>query len=243
MWTWESRQVNTLRPRRNGQYFTDDIFKLIFFNENVQISIKISLKFVPNGPINNIPSLVHIMAWRRPGDKPLSKPMMVSLLTHICVTLLQRVNHDGFLCVYMHWIHSIIVFPIIIRYILYLWNSIVLIWVLPWMLLLHDIFCLSCRWVHHLDVSDIMLQKNIYLQCSKKDLRPHLWNMTVQSTWYEKKLFCRTNNKQNLGNILKHEWKQEISRKSCSLHALSTRICLEYSWGLWPLLLRKLIRD
>ena len=26
------------------------------------------------------------MAWRRPGDKPLSEPMMVSLLKHICVT-------------------------------------------------------------------------------------------------------------------------------------------------------------
>ena len=25
------------------------------------------------------------MAWRRPGDKPLSEPMMVSLPTHICV--------------------------------------------------------------------------------------------------------------------------------------------------------------
>ena len=27
------------------------------------------------------------MAWRRPGDKPLSEPMMIILLTHICVTL------------------------------------------------------------------------------------------------------------------------------------------------------------
>ena len=45
-----------------------------------------SLKFVPKGPINNYPSLVQIMAWRRSGDKPLSEPMMVSLLTHICVT-------------------------------------------------------------------------------------------------------------------------------------------------------------
>ena len=35
--------------------------------------------------INNIPSLVQIMAWRRPGDKPLSEPMMISSLTHICV--------------------------------------------------------------------------------------------------------------------------------------------------------------
>ena len=46
----------------------DDIFKCIFLNENVRISIKISLKFVPKRPINNIPVLVQIMAWRRPGD-------------------------------------------------------------------------------------------------------------------------------------------------------------------------------
>ena len=49
-------------------------------NENVSISIDISLKFVPRGQINNIPSFVQIMAWRRPGDKPLSEPMMVSSL-------------------------------------------------------------------------------------------------------------------------------------------------------------------
>ena len=36
----------------------------------------ISLKFVPKGPINNIPALVQIMAWRQTGDKPLSEPMM-----------------------------------------------------------------------------------------------------------------------------------------------------------------------
>ena len=83
---------NSLRPRRNEQHFADDIFKRIFFNENVWISIKISLKFVPKGPINNIPALVQIMAWRRSGDKPLSEPMMVSLPTHICVTRPQWVN-------------------------------------------------------------------------------------------------------------------------------------------------------
>ena len=84
--------VNTLRPRRNEQHFADDIFKRIFFNENVWISITISLKFVPNGPINNISALVQIIAWRRSGDKPLSEPMMVSLPTHICVTRPQWVN-------------------------------------------------------------------------------------------------------------------------------------------------------
>ena len=51
-----------------------------------------SLKFVPKCPINNIPALVQIMDWCRPGDKPLSEPMMVSLLTHICVTRPQWVN-------------------------------------------------------------------------------------------------------------------------------------------------------
>ena len=63
---WEpiDLKVNTLRQRRNEQHFANDIFKRIFFNENVWISIKISLKFVPKGPINNIPALVQIMAWR-----------------------------------------------------------------------------------------------------------------------------------------------------------------------------------
>ena len=76
----------TLRLRQNGRRFADDTFKRIFLNENVRISIKISLKFVPKGPIKNNPALVQIMAWRRSGDKPLSEPMMVSSLTHICVT-------------------------------------------------------------------------------------------------------------------------------------------------------------
>ena len=58
---------NTLRPRQNGRHFPDNIFKWIFLNENVWISINISLKFVPMGPINNIPTLVQLMAWRRPG--------------------------------------------------------------------------------------------------------------------------------------------------------------------------------
>ena len=79
-------EFNTLRPRQNERHFADDTFKRIFMNENVRISINISLKFVPKGPINNIPALVQIMAWRRPGNKPLFKPMMINLLTHICVT-------------------------------------------------------------------------------------------------------------------------------------------------------------
>ena len=42
--------------RQNGHH--DDIFKCIFLNENVWISIKISLQFILKGPINTIPALV-----------------------------------------------------------------------------------------------------------------------------------------------------------------------------------------
>ena len=78
--------INSLRPRPNRRHFADDIFKCIFENENEWIWPRISLKFVPKVRINNIPALVQIMAWRRPGDKPLSEPMMVRLPTHIRVT-------------------------------------------------------------------------------------------------------------------------------------------------------------
>ena len=61
------------------------------------IYIKISLKFVPKGPINNILELVQIMTWSHPGDKPLSEPMMVDLLMHICITRPEWVNFQHFL--------------------------------------------------------------------------------------------------------------------------------------------------
>ena len=85
---WEiGSYVNTLRPRQNGCHFPDDIFKCICMNENIWISILISLKFVPKDQINNIPALVQITTWCRPDDKPLPEPIMVNLLTHICITL------------------------------------------------------------------------------------------------------------------------------------------------------------
>ena len=102
---WLLQAVNTLRPRQDGRHFPDDIFKGIFSNENVWIPLKFSLKFVPKGPINNIPVLVQIMAWRWPGDKPLSGPMVVSLLTHICVTRPQWVNLN------LGWLRSVLLYP------------------------------------------------------------------------------------------------------------------------------------
>ena len=50
--------INSYPPGQNGF-----VFRLKFH----------SLKFVPKGSIDNIQALFEIMAWRRTGDKPLSK--------------------------------------------------------------------------------------------------------------------------------------------------------------------------
>ena len=84
---WFRLCLNTLRPGQNYRHFANDIFKCIFLNGNVWISLKISLKFVPEVRISNIPALVQKMAWRRQGDKPSSEPVMVSLLTRIYASL------------------------------------------------------------------------------------------------------------------------------------------------------------
>ena len=47
-----------MKPRQDGSHFPDNILKRIFLNENAWNSIKISFKFVPKGPINNIQALV-----------------------------------------------------------------------------------------------------------------------------------------------------------------------------------------
>ena len=55
----------TLSPRQNGYHFTDDIFEFISIslNEKRCILILISLKFIPNGPINNNPAKATLNIW------------------------------------------------------------------------------------------------------------------------------------------------------------------------------------
>ena len=77
-WVWMSGALN--------------IFKCIFLNENVWNLIKISLKFVPKGLLHNIPVLVPIMSWHRPGAKPLSEPMIFSLPMRICTLCLNELT-------------------------------------------------------------------------------------------------------------------------------------------------------
>ena len=89
-----ARFYQPMRPGRNGRHSADDLFQYIFLNEYIRISIKISLKFVSKPPINNIPSMIQIQAWHRPGDKPFYEPMMVRLPTHMCVIRPRSVKKD-----------------------------------------------------------------------------------------------------------------------------------------------------
>ena len=93
---------NTWRPRQNGRHFADDIF----FNVNVWIVLRISLKFVPKVRINNIPALIQIMPWCRPDAKPFSEPMMLKLLTHTVKFNKQRgpFIHDNVM-IWKHFVH------------------------------------------------------------------------------------------------------------------------------------------
>ena len=77
-WCWPllSFGLTYLPPGQNGHHFADDVFRSIFVNEKFCILVKISLKFVPKGPIDNNPAQVQIMVWCRLGDKPLSEPML-----------------------------------------------------------------------------------------------------------------------------------------------------------------------
>ena len=54
----EQDELNSSPLGQNGRHFTDDVLKCIFMNEMFCILIRISLKFVPKGLIDNNPALV-----------------------------------------------------------------------------------------------------------------------------------------------------------------------------------------
>ena len=72
---WWRRLTHSGRDKM-ADIFADDILKCIFWYENVWIWMKISQNFVFKSPINDIPSLVQIMAWCLFRPKPLSEPMI-----------------------------------------------------------------------------------------------------------------------------------------------------------------------
>ena len=73
---------DTVRPERNGRPFADSTLNCIFFKEIYCILIKISLKYVPWGQIDNKSALFQKMACPLAVDKSLPEPTMISSLMH-----------------------------------------------------------------------------------------------------------------------------------------------------------------
>ena len=62
---------------KNCRHFADGIFRCISLTENFWVLNKVSLDYVPRGPIANMRALVQIMAWHLTGNKALSETMLV----------------------------------------------------------------------------------------------------------------------------------------------------------------------
>ena len=86
LWSKEGdlSHINSSPPGQSGCHFADDTLRCISVNEKFYIVIKISLKFVLMGPVDDNLALTYIMAWRRIGDKPLYKQCWPDSLTYIC---------------------------------------------------------------------------------------------------------------------------------------------------------------
>ena len=65
-----------LRPKQNGDQFSDNIFKGIILNEKHFVLINISPKFVPKGRVGNKLALVQVMVCCWTGYEPLPERMM-----------------------------------------------------------------------------------------------------------------------------------------------------------------------
>ena len=135
-------------------------------------------------------ALVQIMAWHRPGDKPLSEPMMVSLLTHICVTRPQCVN-------YSLWCHRwwqgcrtgdvlfsvMIILNMLFLYVYFVSGCnkefiyLILRWFPNWMVLIDNICSFSC-------LSSLIMHfkgKSSVTPMSKNRV---IWNPYISPVWY-----------------------------------------------------------
>ena len=85
-----------LGSRKKWPPFSRRNFQMHFLER--KNAIKISLNFVPKGPVNNNSVFVKIMVWYRPNNKPLSEPTMVSLQTHIRISRPHWVKLQIVLC-------------------------------------------------------------------------------------------------------------------------------------------------
>ena len=99
--------------KNDRQFFSYDIFKCFFLNENDKMTIQISLKLAPRSPIDNKPALVQVMAWCRTGDNPLGETMNDPVHWRIYAAL-RRVELTLWILSHCKWLSRIISRNIII---------------------------------------------------------------------------------------------------------------------------------
>ena len=75
-----AKLFNSFPPGQNVRHFVGDLFRCFFMNEMCCILIRISLKFVPKGPIDYKAALVQVMTWHSTGDKALFEPMLTQFI-------------------------------------------------------------------------------------------------------------------------------------------------------------------
>ena len=63
-----------MKPRQYGIHFEDVIFKCKLLQDAMAYWVNLHYNM---SPINNIPEIIQIMAWRQRGDMPLFEPMVV----------------------------------------------------------------------------------------------------------------------------------------------------------------------
>ena len=179
------KSVNTLRPRQNGRHFPDDSFKWIFLNENVWISIEVSLKFVPNGSINNVPALVQIMACRLTGAN-LNQWWLVHWRIYASLGLNELINvirtySTGYMSriwtiyiTYLHistYISGRCVFPIrTTTMIVLVINGLLQKW--------HAMRAQGGKW-HYVTFQSTITQCNIYIHNLPARYKLHIWTIRV----------------------------------------------------------------
>ena len=66
--TWTLIDSNALIPLSLDKMAADDISVAFLVNKQFHFFIKNSLKFVLEGPFDNNPALVQMVAWRQIGD-------------------------------------------------------------------------------------------------------------------------------------------------------------------------------
>ena len=84
--------LNTLRPRQNGCIFHKTFSIAFSWMKMYEFQLKCDCILFLRV---HLTILVQIMGWHQQGDKPLSEPIMINLLTYKCVTRPQWVNSLG----------------------------------------------------------------------------------------------------------------------------------------------------